>query len=168
MAKKNKTSKKTVNVEAVKKEVSKLIKDSQNSPSASGPLSQSHAELPAGAVRRESPLEQEMGTNKYRDMIHDHNDKNKHILDKLPFTFPKKKIVRSHLNILLECPNCGDEKWGTENTVGFVCSSCKKYVSAKNPEAEARGYDPDLVVGFRGTAKDRLDLKEKLKKKKEP
>ncbi len=168
MAKKNKTSKKTVNVAAVKKEVAKLVREAQNNSSMPGPLSQSHAELPAGAVPRESPLEQEIGTNKYRGMIHDHNEKNKHVLDRLPFTFPKKKIVRSHLNISLECPKCGAESWGSENTVGFVCNSCKKYVNAKNPEAEARGYNPELVVGFRGTIGDRLDLKEELKKKKEP
>ncbi len=152
----------TVNVDAVRREAKKLAKESQSTP---GPLSKSHAELPSGVVRRESPLEQEMGSAKYKDMIHDHNDKNKHILDRLPFTFPKKKVVRSHLNVVIKCPECGLEKIGTENTVGFICPDCKKYVNAINPEAEARGYDPDLVVGFRGTATDRLNMKEKLERK---
>ncbi len=162
---KNKATR-TVNVDAVKKDVAKLVKENQSSPSAPGPLSKSHAELAPGSVQRQSPLEQEMGSRKYKDMIHDHNDKNKHILDRLPFTFPKKKVVRSHLTVVIECAECGLETTGSENTVGFTCSVCKKYVQAINPEAEVRGYDPDLVVGFRGTASDRLNMKEELERKK--
>ncbi len=162
---KNKSTR-TVNVAAVKKDVAKLVKENQANPSTPGPLSKSHAELAPGSVQRQSPLEQEMGTRKYKDMIHDHNDKNKHILDRLPFTFPKKKMVRSHLTVLIKCAECGLETTGSENTVGFTCSRCKKYVSAINPEAEARGYNPDLVVGFRGTATDRLNKKEELEQKK--
>jgi len=156
----------TVNVDAVKKEVSKLVKESQGSPPTPGPLSKTHAELAPGSVRRESHLEQEMGTSKYRQMIQDHNEKNKHILDRLPFTFPRKKVVRSHLDVVVSCSECGLEKIGSENTVGFVCSNCKKYVTAINPEAELRGFDPDLIVGFRGTASDRLNKKEELERKK--
>ncbi len=159
-------STRTVNVDVVKKEVAKLVKESQPSSSPSGPLSKSHAELAPGSVQRQSPLEQEMGSRKYKDMIHDHNDKNKHILDRLPFTFPKKRVVRSHLTVVIECAECGLETTGSENTVGFTCSNCKKYVSAINPEAESRGYNPDLVVGFRGTATDRLNKKEELEQKK--
>jgi len=162
---KNKSTR-TVNVEAVKKGVAKLVKESQSAPSAPGPLSKTHAELAPGSVQRQSPLEQEMGTRKYKDMIHDHNSKNKHILDRLPFTFPKKKVVRSHLTVVIECAECGLETTGSENTVGFTCSTCKKFVRAINPEAESRGYDPDLVVGFRGTASDRLQMKEDLERKK--
>lgn len=161
-------SKPTVNVDAVKKEVSRMVKDAQNNPSTPGPLSKTHAEVAPGSVRRESPLEQDMGSKKYKEMIHDHNSKNKHILDRLPFTFPKKKVVRSHLSILLECPECGYEKFGSEHTIGFICGGCKKYVNAKNPEAEIRGFDPDLVVGFQGSLSDKLDLKEELNKKKRP
>ena len=162
---KNKATR-TVNVDAVKKDVAKLVKENQSNPSSPGPLSKSHAELAPGSVQRQSPLEQEMGSRKYKDMIHDHNDKNKHILDRLPFTFPKKKVVRSHLTVVIECAECGLETTGSENTVGFTCSVCKKYVQAINPEAEVRGYDPDLVVGFRGTASDRLNMKEELERKK--
>jgi len=162
---KNKSTR-TVNVDAVKKDVAKLVKENQSNPSTPGPLSKSHAELAPGSVQRQSPLEQEMGSRKYKDMIHDHNDKNKHILDRLPFTFPKKKVVRSHLTVVIECAECGLETIGSENTVGFTCSVCKKYVQAINPEAEVRGYDPDLVVGFRGTASDRLNMKEELERKK--
>jgi hypothetical protein len=99
MAKKPKT---TVNVDAVKKDIQKAAKDL-----AVG--------IPRG--RRESPKEQDMGSRKYREMIHDHNSKNKHALDRLPFTFPPKKKIRSHLDILLGCPECGKELWGSENTV---------------------------------------------------
>ncbi len=162
---KNKSTR-TVNVDAVKKDVAKLVKESQSAPLTPGPLSKSHAELAPGSVQHQSPLEQEMGTRKYKDMIHDHNSKNKHILDRLPFTFPKKKVVRSHLTVVIECAECGLETTGSENTVGFTCSNCKKYVQAINPEAENRGYDPDLVVGFRGTASDRLNMKEDLERKK--
>jgi len=164
MAKKKKSTT-TVNVDAVKREVSKMAKEAQNNPAAPGPLSKSHAELAPGSVQRQSPLEQEMGTRNYHDMIHDHNSKNKHILDRLPFTFPKKRVVRSHLHVMIECSECGYEKVGSENTVGFVCPSCKKYVAAVNPEAELRGYDPDLIVGFKGTTTDRLNMKEELEQK---
>lgn len=157
----------TVNVDAVKREAKKLAKETRSNPSTPGPLSKSHAELAPGSVQRQSPLEQEMGSAKYKDMIHDHNRKNSHILDRLPFTFPKKKVVRSHLNVVIKCSECGLERGGTENTVGFTCPDCKKYVSVINPEAEVRGYDPDLVVGFRGTATDRLNMKEELERKKD-
>ncbi len=162
---KNKSTR-TVNVDAVKKDVAKFVKESQSNSLTPGPLSRSHAELAPGSVQRQSPLEQEMGTRKYKDMIHDHNSKNKHILDRLPFTFPKKKVVRSHLTVPIACTECGLETTGTENTVGFNCPKCKKYVSAINPEAEIRGYDPDLAVGFMGTASDRLQMKEDLERKK--
>lgn len=165
MVKKVKTTS-TVNVDAVKREVAKLVKESTSNPSTPGPLSKSHAELSSGVCRRESPVEQEMGSAKYREMIHDHNSKNKHILDRLPFTFPKKKVVRSHLDIVVQCAECEQEYIGSENTVGFICPKCKKYVNAINLEAEARGYDPDLRVGFRGTASDRLNAKEELARKK--
>lgn len=165
MAKKAKTTT-TVNVDAVKREAAKIAKEAASNSSTPGPLSQSHAELPPGTVKRQSPLEQEMGTAKYREMIHGHNEKNKHVLDRLPFTFPRKKVVRSHLDVIIRCAECGQEQVGSENTVGFTCPSCKKYVSAINPEAEARGYSPDLKVGFRGTASDRLRAKEALEQKK--
>ena len=128
---KKKKSTSTVNVDAVKKEVNKMVKEAQNNPSTPGPLSKTHAELAPGSVRRESPLEQDMGTGKYKEMIHDHNEKNKHILDRLPFTFPKKKMVRSHLDVVISCSECGLEKIGSENTVGFTCPNCKKYVTAE-------------------------------------
>ena len=75
-------------------------------------------------------------------------------------------MVRSHLDVVISCSECGLEKIGSENTVGFTCPNCKKYVSAVNPEAEMRGFNPDLVVGFRGTASDKLNKKEELERKK--
>ena len=151
----------TINVDAVKRDAKKVgEKISQSNPEHFG------KELAPGTVKRESPLEQEMGSGKYRQMIHEHNDKNKHILDRLPFTFPKKKTVRSHLDIMVDCAECGYSHVGSEHTVGFICPKCEKYVSVKNPEAEARGYDPELVVGFRGTASDRLRMKEERHRKK--
>jgi hypothetical protein len=158
MAKKPKT---TVNVDAVKKDIQKVAKDlAKNAPPGQGPV-----ELPAGSVQRESPLEQEMGSGRYREMIHSHNSKNKHVLERLPFTFPPKKKIRSHLDIVLECPECGRELLGSENTVGVVCSGCHKFVKPKNIEAESRGYNPDLNVGIFGTASDKLRLKKELEEK---
>jgi ribosomal protein S27AE len=163
MAKKTSKSKTTVNVDAVRREARKMAKEAESKSSIKGPGGNEYAELAPGSVNRQSPLEKEMGTGKYRDMIHEHNDKNKHILDRLPFQFPKKKAIRSHLNIALECPECQETIWGSEHTVGVICGKCHKYVAPKNPEAEARGYDPDTKVGFRGTATDLINLRDKKK-----
>ena len=166
MPKKPAKSKGTINVDAVRREAKKMAKQAESASSGRKFSDGPRGEVAPGSVQRQSPLEQEIGTDKYRKMIHEHNDKNKHILDRLPFQFPKKKMVRSHLDILLVCPECGAEKWGTENTVGFICSSCHKFVKPTNLEAESRGYNPDVNVGFRGTASDKLRLKEEADKKK--
>lgn len=134
MAKKR--PKNTVNVEAIRRESKKMAKEMVSNQ----PASESHADLEPGMVKRESALEQEMGPAKYKDMIHSHNDKNKHILDRLPFTFPKKKKIRSHTNVLLECPDCHKPHWGSELTYGIICSGCKKFVKPFNPAAHAYGY----------------------------
>lgn len=158
---KNKRPKTTVNVEAIKKDVAKLAKDSiQQNPT-------NHAELAPGSVKRQSPLEQEMGSAKYKQMIHDHNDKNKHILDRLPFTFPKKRVVRSHLsNVLVECVECGYESYGSEYTYMKLCPGCAKSTKVINPEAEKRGEDRDFIPGMFATASDILRMKEERDKKK--
>jgi len=164
MAKKTKgRSKNSVNVDAVKRDVKKLAKEmSKNSSDAQGNI-----ELSPGSVRRESPLEQKMGTKKYHEMIHDHNDKNKHILDRLPFTFPRKSVVRSHRNdIVVTCVECGYEKYGTEFTIGITCPKCNTYREVTNPEAEKRGEDRDFKPGFLATASDILRMREKRAKKK--
>ncbi len=165
MARKSK-SKTSVNVDAVRREAAKIVKDSKNKSSLPGDLARSHAELAPGSVRRESPTEQEMGTTKYHKMIHDHNDKNKHILDRLPFTFPKKRIVRSNQSIVVECVECGHQHVGSENTVGFCCPKCEQYRQVTNPEAEKRGYDPEFRPGIFATSSDILEMKEKRDKKK--
>jgi len=166
MPRKPKNSPKTsINVEAVKKEVQKLKNAHSPVPEKAGFSSGGFGEAAPGSIKRQSPLEQEMGTQKYRQMIHDHNKKNEHILDRLPFTFPKKKTVRSHLDVLLECPDCHAPFVGTEYTVGFVCYSCKNYVSPRNLEAESRGYNPDLCVGLESTAVERLQKKQELARK---
>jgi len=158
---KNKRPKTTVNVDAVKKDVQKLAKESvKQNPT-------DHVELAPGSVRRQSPLEQEMGSAKYKQMIHDHNDKNKHILDRLPFTFPKKKVVRSHRSdVLVECVECGYESYGSEYTYMKVCEGCKKSTKVINPEAEIRGEDRDFVPGMFATSSDILRMKEEREKSK--
>lgn len=150
----------TVNVDAVKKEVSKLAQESiKNNPTP-------NMEVAPGSVRRQSPLEQEMGTTKYRKMIHDHNQENKHILDRLPFTFPKKRIVRSHRNdVVLECVKCGYQSCGSEFTYMKICAGCQKPTKVINPEAESRGEDRNFVPGFLATAEDILRMKEERDRK---
>jgi hypothetical protein len=157
---KNKRRKTTVNVEAVKKDVAKLAKDSiKQNPT-------DHVELAPGSVQRQSPLEQEMGSRKYKDMIHDHNDKNKHILDRLPFTFPKKSVVRSHRSdVPLECSECGYESYGSEYTYAKVCGGCGKSCKVINPEAVKRG-DRDFTPGMFATASDILRMKEEREQEK--
>ncbi len=160
MVKKTRT-RTTVNADAVKRDVNKFAKElAKNSADDQGRI-----ELAPGSVRRESTKEQDMGPRKYREMIHDHNSKNSHILDRLPFTFPRKKLIKSNKNVVVLCEDCSYPHLGTEYTVGFVCPECKTYVSAINPEAERTGYDPEINVGIFGTASDKLELKEKKRKK---
>ena len=164
---KKKAPKTSVNVDAVRREASKLSKEAESKSSLPGPLANSHSELSPGTSTRQSPLEQEMGSKKYKDMIHDHNDKNKHILDRLPFTFPKKSVVRSNRsNVLIECVECGYESFGSEYTYMKDCPTCKKSTKVINPEAEARGEDRDFTPGMFATASDILRMKEERKKKK--
>ena len=162
MVKKN-SPKKSVNVDAVKREVKKAIQQHDSKPKKQTFTPGGFGEASPGTIRRESPLEQDMGTSRYREMIHDHNKKNEHILDRLPFTFPKKKVARSHRSLALPCPNCENEIFGSEHTVGAVCPKCKKYVRLTNPDAEELGYDPDINIGYRGTLSDKLAAKDKKK-----
>jgi len=156
---KKRTPRTTLNVDAVKKDVQRLAKATVENI----PAHESHAVLSPGAVRRESPLEQDMGTAKYRKMIHDHNKKNKDLHDKFPFSFEPKRKIRSHLNVGLECPECGAFLLGSEQTYLVICSECKELVKPHNPEAERRGIHTDIKVGFDGTATDKLRLLEDRK-----
>jgi hypothetical protein len=154
----------SVNVDAIKRDSKKIGEQiSKSEPSMFG------KELDPGTSRRESPLEQEMGSSKYRQMIHDHNDKNKHILDRLPFTFPKKSVVRSNRsNVVIECVECGFQKYGTEHTYGIICPECKTFRRVINPEAESRGEaspEQEERIGVFGTASDLLELREKRRLK---
>ena len=157
----------SVNVDAVRKEAFKLAKDSQNKGSSlPGDLGRTHAAVDPGTLHRESPLEQEMGS-KYKQMIHGHNDSKRHILDRLPFTFPRKKVVRSNRNnVLVECEGCGHQSYGSEHTYMKACSICEKVTKVINPEAEVRGEDRDFTPGFLASASDILKMKEERKKKK--
>lgn len=158
MPKKNKnTPKTTLNVDQIKRDSKKVGEQiAKSNPELFG------AEVDAGTSKRQSPLEQEMGSAKYKNMIHEHNDKNKHILDRLPFTFPKKSVVRSHRSdVLVECEECGYESYGSEHTYMKVCGGCKKSTKVINPEAEKRGEDRDFKPGIFATASDILEMREK-------
>ena len=152
---KKSSPKTTVNVDAVKRDAKKIGDQiSKANPELFG------RELDPGTARRESPLEQEMGS-KYKQMIRDHNDKNKHILDRLPFTFPKKRVVRSHRNdVIVKCEECGYPSYGSEYTYIKNCPECKKPTKVINSEAEARGEDRDFTPGFLATASDILKMKD--------
>ena len=157
MPKKKNTPKTTLNVDAIKRDSKKVgAQIAKANPELFG------GEAGAGISRRQSPLEQEMGSTKYKDMIHEHNDKNKHILDRLPFTFPKKRVVRSHRSaVLVECEECGHESYGSEHTYMKVCGGCKRTTKVINPEAEKRGEDRDFNPGIFATASDILEMREK-------
>ncbi len=150
----------TVNPAAIQREAKKIAKSmaKERAPGDMGTI------IEPGSLRRESPLEQTMGPRKYREMIHGHNDKNKHALDKLPFTFTRKSVVRSHRSdILIECVECGYQKFASEHTYGIVCPKCKEYRRVYNPEAVSRGEaspEEEEKVGMFGTASDLLALRE--------
>jgi hypothetical protein len=155
--KKKNTPKTTVNVDAIKRDSKKVgAQIAAANPELYG------GESPAGTSGRQSPREQEMGSRKYKEMIHNHNDKNKHILDRLPFTFPKKSVVRSHRSdILISCEECGYESYGSEHTYMKVCGGCQKSTKVINPEADRRGEDRDFRPGIFATASDILEMREK-------
>jgi len=157
--KKSNKPKTTINVDAIKRDSKKVGEQiAKSNPELMG------KELDPGISRRESALEQEMGSSKYKNMIHEHNDKNKHILDRLPFTFPKKRVVRSHrTNVLVACAECGHESYGSEHTYMKYCEDCGKSTKVANPEAEARGEDRDFIPGFLASATDILNMRENRK-----
>lgn len=157
MPKKTKRPRTTLNVEAIKRDSKKVAHQiTQSNPELFG------KELVPGTSRRESPLEQELGS-KYKQLIHNHNENNKHSLDRLPFTFPKKSVVRSHKNsVLLECVECRYQSYGTEHTYMRGCPQCEKTTKVINPEAVARGEDRDFTPGFLATASDILRMRKKI------
>ena len=78
---------------------------------------------------RNSALEQEIGSKKYREMIH----KSSKEADKknLPFTFlPKRKLKGGH-RVVYECPECGNDMGGSNYTYMIVCSKCNKLVRVR-------------------------------------
>ncbi len=91
----------------------------------------------------------------------------KHILDRLPFTFPKKRVVRSNRSdVLVECVGCGYESYGSEYTYVKLCAGCGKSTKVINPEAEKRGEDRNFAPGMFATATDILRMREEREKKK--
>ena len=81
---------------------------------------------------RESVLEQQMGPRQYREMIHrgskEADQKN------LPFTFPKKSLIKGGKTVWYICDSCGKSLAGSKKTYIIICSSCKKliYVGREN------------------------------------
>jgi hypothetical protein len=80
---------------------------------------------PGSTPRRYVP---EKGLRKHNERIHRESkyaDSNKN----LPFSFRKPR--KSGRQSLFECPLCGYILSSSVNTVGFICSGCKKFVNAK-------------------------------------
>lgn len=101
---------KTVNYDAVKRDITKALERKEKA-------------SPGSLGRRYEPPG---GLEKHRERIHRESKE----ADKknLPFTFrkPYKPLGRS---TLVKCDNCGALKRGTSRTVGIICSSCKKFSS---------------------------------------
>ena len=149
----------SVNVDAIKRDVKKMVGQYDPKPTTHRVGDKTFGELSPGTSTRQSTLEQDMGTSKYREMIHNHNNKNRDFLDKLPFTFPKKSKVSSHLNVMVFCVECGEANLGSENTFGAICTGCKKYNRMENPEKT--NHNLKSTPGFLATADDILKAREK-------
>ena len=79
-------------------------------------------ELTPGSVGRR--WEPRGGVSKHNERIH---KESKYIDDhkNLPFTFSKPK--KNQINKLVKCMSCGHVTYASKNTVGVICSECKKY-----------------------------------------
>lgn len=80
-------------------------------------------ELPPGQGRRVEP---EGGVANHNKRIHKESKFAKENKN-LPFSFrkPPKPLGRSET---IQCPECGNVFQGTNKTVCFVCSNCKKLI----------------------------------------
>lgn len=96
----------------IKKDVQEFIKNVD--------ISQKYS---PGRGRRFEP---ESGTKKHNERIHRESKYAKENKN-LPFSFrkPPKPIGKS---IAIECPECGHVFGGTDKTVCFICSGCRKFV----------------------------------------
>jgi formylmethanofuran dehydrogenase subunit E len=72
--------------------------------------------------------EPEGGWQKHKERIH-RESKEADKYKNLPFTFSKPKKHRRHTTV--RCKNCGHIASAPINTVGIICSECKKYSSVE-------------------------------------
>lgn len=83
-----------------------------------------NTELEPGATpRRYEPTE---GSSNLNKRIHKESAQ----MDKygnLPFTFSKPKSITGKRKKHKMCSNCGHVVYVSENSIGVICSSCKKY-----------------------------------------
>ena len=87
------------------------------------------SELSPGSVGRR--YEPECGVRKHNERIHKESkfaDDNKN----LPFSFSKPK--KSGRTSFVECDNCGHVTAASINTVGKICSNCKKFSTVTHLE----------------------------------
>lgn len=80
---------------------------------------------PSSTKRRWEP---EGGVSKHNEKIHRESRFASHHKN-LPFTFSKP--VHGERSKFVECINCGYKTFVSKNTVGMICSSCKKYTAVK-------------------------------------
>lgn len=80
---------------------------------------------PGSTKRRWTP---EGGVKKHNERIH----RDSRLVDhhkNLPFTFSKP--TRGGRSKFVKCTNCGYTTCVSKNTVGMICSQCKKYVTVE-------------------------------------
>ena len=84
------------------------------------------AVLDPGVTKRR--WEPEKGTRKLNERIH-RESKSVDDHSNLPFTFSKPSKPKRHNAV--ECKDCGHMASVPVNTVGMICTECKKYVSVE-------------------------------------
>lgn len=95
------------------------------------------SELPSGSKRRYDPTG---GVRKHNERIHRESkfiDNHKN----LPFSFSKPTKLKKQ--IIVECCNCGYTSYVNRDTVGIICSECKKYSAVK--EATITKYSVEVT-----------------------
>lgn len=80
-------------------------------------------ELRPGAMPRR--FEPECGVGKLNERIH-RESKFADTHKNLPFSF-RKPIKPKGRSSIIKCDNCGKLSYGNTNTVGIICSECKKF-----------------------------------------
>ncbi len=94
---------------------------------------QNMSELPPGETpRRYEPTEGVANLNKRIHKESEFTDKHKN----MPFTFSKPKQAKK--NVVKVCSNCKELVSAHKETVGIICSKCKKYARVEEVYVEEK------------------------------